>query len=122
MSYSSAEVEENLFEDVMQSVAPWVSELLSHYKVLFYNGQLDIIVAYPLTRNFLKKLNFSSTEEYQNASRLVWRVDDSVAGYVKQAGNLTEILVRDAGHMVPADQPKWTYEMVYKFVRRISLV
>lgn len=122
LSYSSTEVEENLFEDVMQSVASWVSELLSHYKVLFYNGQLDIIVAYPLTRNFLKKLNFSSTEEYQNASRLVWRVDDSVAGYVKQAGNLTEVLVRDAGHMVPADQPKWAYEMVYKFVRRMSLV
>lgn len=106
----------------MQSVAPWVSELLSHYKVLFYNGQLDIIVAYPLTRNFLKNLNFSSTEEYQNASRVVWRVDNLVAGYVKQAGNLTEILVRDAGHMVPTDQPKWAYDMVYKFVRGMSLV
>lgn len=39
--------------DLMQSVAPTISELLSHYRMLFYNGQLDIIVAYPLTVNFL---------------------------------------------------------------------
>lgn len=47
-------VEEQLKEDMMQSVRPWLEELLENYRVLIYNGQLDIIVAYPLTLNYLQ--------------------------------------------------------------------
>lgn len=121
LSYDSDNVEENLINDVMQSVAPWVSELLNYYRVLFYNGQLDIIVAYPLTVNFLTNLDFSSAEEYKTAPRYLWYADDELAGYVKSAGNLTEALVRFAGHIVPADQPKWALDLVSKFVRRQPL-
>lgn len=90
-------VEEHLKLDVMNSVADWVAELLSHYPVLIYNGQLDIIVAYPLTENYLKNLDFSGAEQYKTAPRYIWRVDNEVAGYVKHAGNLTEVIVRNAG-------------------------
>lgn len=121
LNYSSDGVEEALREDVMKSVAPWVSELLDHYRVLFFNGQLDIIVAYPLTVSFLQNLQFEGAEEYRTAPRYQWLVGGAVAGYVKQAGNLTEVLVRNAGHMVPADQPEWAYDLLYRFVRNISL-
>lgn len=90
-------VEEHLKLDVMDSVADWVSELLSNYPVLVYNGQLDIIVAYPLTENYLRNLNFDGAEQYKTAKRYIWRVDNEVAGYAKHAGNLTEVLVRNAG-------------------------
>ncbi|XP_045473270.1 venom serine carboxypeptidase-like [Harmonia axyridis] len=110
-------VELNLMADVMQSVAPWVSELLNYYRVLIYNGQLDIIVAYPLTENYLKNLQFSAAEEYKTAKRSKWYVESELAGYVKQAGNLTEILVRNAGHMVPHDQPKWAFDLINRFTR-----
>lgn len=109
------EVEQNLIEDAVQSVAPWISELLSHYRVLIYNGQLDIIVAYPLTLNFLQKLSFSGADEYKTAARYRWMVGTDIAGYVKQAGNLTEVLVRNAGHMVPADQSQWAFDMISRF-------
>ncbi|XP_044753589.1 venom serine carboxypeptidase-like [Coccinella septempunctata] len=118
---SDDEVESYLKRDFLISVAPWVSELLSHYRVLTYNGQLDIIVAYPLTVNYLRNLNFSASEEYKTAKRYEWKVDDEIAGYVKQAGNLTEVLVRNAGHMVPSDQPVWTLDLISKFVRNIPL-
>ena len=39
-----------------------------------------------------------------------------LAGYAKVAGNLTEVLVRNAGHMVPLDQPKWAWELFNSFV------
>lgn len=90
-------VENHLKLDVMDSVAEWVSELLSNYKVLIYNGQLDIIVAYPLTENYLKHLKFSGAEDYKTAQRYIWKVDKEIAGYAKHAGNLTEVLVRNAG-------------------------
>lgn len=111
----NSEVEKNLMEDVMQSVAPWISELLSNYRVLIYNGQLDIIVAYPLTVNYLQNLNFDAADAYKTADRHQWWVDGDIAGYVKQAGNLTEVLVRNAGHMVPLDQPQWAFDLITRF-------
>lgn len=79
-----------------------VAELLSHYPVLFTmdNGQLDVICAYPQTVHFLKRLKFDGADEYKNAERHVWRVNNELAGYIKQAGNLTEILLRNAGKLI----------------------
>lgn len=108
-------VELNLIQDIMQSVALWIAELLGQYRMLIYNGQLDIIVAYPLTINYLQNLNFDGADEYKNAVRHKWLVAGNVAGYVKQAGNLTEVLVRNAGHMVPMDQPQWALDLITRF-------
>lgn len=113
-------VEIHLMKDVMQSVAPWISELLSNYRVLIYNGQLDIIVAYPLTINYLQNLKFSAADEYKNAPRHQWYVGGELAGYSKTAGNLTEVLVRNAGHMVPGDQPKWALDLITRFTHNKS--
>ncbi|KAL3269771.1 hypothetical protein HHI36_008831 [Cryptolaemus montrouzieri] len=122
MSYvTDDQVEESLRADFVKSVAPWISELLSYYRVLTYNGQLDIIIAYPLTVNYLRHLNFSAADEYRSAKRYEWIVDGSIAGYVKEAGNLTEVLVRNSGHMVPVDQPEWALDLISKFVRNLPL-
>ncbi|XP_034827925.2 venom serine carboxypeptidase-like [Maniola hyperantus] len=115
--HSGKEVQEHLEYDVLKSVASEISELLSQYRLLFYNGQLDVIVAYPLTESFLRNLDFSSATEYKTAARHIWRVDDEIAGYVKKAGNLTEVLVRNASHMVPHDQPKWALDMITRFIK-----
>nr|BAN20175.1 retinoid-inducible serine carboxypeptidase [Riptortus pedestris] len=114
--HSGEEVEKYLKNDVMQSVKPWVEELLEHYRVLFFNGQLDIIVAYPLTVNFLQKLEWSGAEIYKTAPRKQWYVGSELAGYSKTAKGLTEVLVRNAGHMVPLDQPVWALDLITKFV------
>ena len=37
-------------------------------------------------------------------------------GYVQSASNLTFVAVRNAGHMVPVDQPKWAAKIVRDFV------
>ncbi|EDW83363.1 uncharacterized protein Dwil_GK22811 [Drosophila willistoni] len=105
-------VELHLKNDVMDSVAQWVAELLNTYTVCIYSGQLDIIVAYPLTRNYLNHLKFAASDRYKIAPREVWRIDGEVAGYVKHAGHLVEIMIRNAGHMAPHDQPKWLYAMI----------
>lgn len=115
--HTDQNVENNLKNDVMQSVTDKLSVLTSHYRVLIYNGQLDIIVAYPLTVNYLKNLNFGSSQEYMTARRHLWQVDNELAGYVKTAGNLTEVLVRNAGHMVPSNQPKWALDLITRFTR-----
>lgn len=120
-SFDSKGVEEHLKSDVYDSVASWFSKLLSNYRIMLYNGQLDIIVAYPLTVNFLQHLNFDAAEEYKIATRNKWYVDKELAGYFKQAGNLTEVLFRNAGHLAPSDQPKWCLDLITKFVRNKPL-
>lgn len=108
----SEDVMNNLLKDMMQSVAPWIEELLEHYHMLFYNGQADIIVAYPLTLNFLRKLKFSGSEDYLNAKRkpLTYTLHNKtiLAGYRQAAsqGKLMDVVIRNAGHMVPSDQPE----------------
>jgi len=43
-------VEKHLVGDIMDTVRPWVEELLdSDIRILFYSGQLDVIVGAPLT-------------------------------------------------------------------------
>lgn len=109
-------VEKHLVNDIMRSVAPFLQTLVENYRVLIYNGQLDIIVAYPLTEEFLKNLQWSGSAEYGLAPRHIWKVRNEIAGYYKTVRNLTEVLVRNAGHMVPSDQPLFAYDLITRFV------
>nr|CAD7260612.1 unnamed protein product [Timema shepardi] len=108
-------VELHLKDDVLQSVKPWIEELLESHRIVVYNGQLDIIVAYPLTVSYLQALNWSAAASYKTAPRYKWHVGNELAGFVKHAGHLTEVLVRNAGHMVPGDQPKWALDLITRF-------
>ncbi|KAL1449290.1 hypothetical protein WDU94_000497 [Cyamophila willieti] len=113
-----------LKEDIMKSVKSWIELLVNatetesnikKYKFLFYGGQLDLIVAYPLTVNFLKALNWSGKDEYSKVARKIWYFKNDIAGYVKKLDNLYEVLVRNAGHFVPSDQPEWAFDLITRF-------
>ncbi|KAK9296016.1 hypothetical protein QLX08_009856 [Tetragonisca angustula] len=116
----SKKVEEYLISDVMQSLAGLIEDLVQHYKVLIYNGQLDIIVAYPLTEKYIQNLKWSGAEKYKTAQRKIWYVGNELAGYSKTVDNLTEVLVRNAGHLVPSDQPKWALDLITRFTHNKS--
>lgn len=117
-------VELRLENDVMQSVATWLAFLLDtgRYRVLLYSGQMDIIVPYPGTVRLSRALEWSGAERFRNATRTIWRVPSNdkstvseVAGYAASSGPLTVVLVRDAGHMVPGDQPVWGLDLINRF-------
>nr|CAD7568807.1 unnamed protein product [Timema californicum] len=118
--HDSSEVSSHLYDDYMKSVKPWLEVLLENYRVLMYNGQLDIICAYPLTANLLRKLEWSGADDYRTAERSQWLSGGELAGFVKTAGNLTEILVRNAGHLVPTSQPAWSYDLITRFTSGLS--
>ncbi|KAL3279163.1 hypothetical protein HHI36_016677 [Cryptolaemus montrouzieri] len=107
--------------DIMVSVANILADLLENYRVLIYSGQLDLAVPYPTTVNYLEKLKFTSAEEYRAAERRIWYKKDDIAGYVKTAGNLTDIMILNAGHLVPMDQPEVAFEMIYNFTRNKNI-
>ncbi|XP_019617541.1 PREDICTED: probable serine carboxypeptidase CPVL [Branchiostoma belcheri] len=117
--HDGSEVEKHLLSDVMKSVAPWVATIMENYKVLIYNGQLDVIVAGPLTENFLWSLPWSGLQQYQKSDRTVWKInpsDTEVAGFVRQVGNFYQVIVKGGGHILPFDQPERAFDMIDRFV------
>lgn len=117
ITYGGSESANHLELDIPKSVKSLVSELLSHYRVLIYTGQVDIIVGYAITSHYLENLEYSSSGEFKNAKRYPYYVDSELAGYSKTAGNLTDLLIRNAGHLVPYDQPVWALDMITRFTR-----
>ncbi|CAF1209501.1 unnamed protein product [Rotaria sp. Silwood1] len=124
ISYGSQNdiVEKMLLNDMMQSIAWKVSAIANaNYSIMIYNGQLDIIIAVPLTIEWVNQLNWIGTNELRQAQRIIWKVTDNdseIAGYIKTANNNRFFLatIRNAGHMVPYDQPRVMLNLLEKFL------
>lgn len=114
-------VEVMLINDVFQSIpTQQLTTLFDNYKILIYNGLLDIICAQALTLNWVNDLQWSHTDEYKNATRQVWKVDSKdqeIAGYVKIVTNFILAGVRNAGHLVPGDQPRAMLDLLNRFIQ-----
>jgi len=117
---NSSDAEKALQSDFMRSMIPELQTLIPNYKVLIYSGNLDIIVGAPLTDAFMTKLDFNGSAAFHSAARVPYKVggknDEEVAGYVKHVGNLTQVVVRGSGHILPHDQPERGLDMISRFV------
>ncbi|XP_045537899.1 probable serine carboxypeptidase CPVL, partial [Papilio machaon] len=108
-----------LYEEIYLSVKPWLEELLEHYGVLCYSGQLDMLMAYALLVESYRNLDWSGHEAYLKASREpIFGRDHTVNGYIKMAGNFMEIMVRGAGQHVPADNPIVAKQAIDIFIEK----
>ena len=99
-------------------------------QVLMYTGQLDIIVAIPLTEAFLMTVPWDGLPEYKAADRLVWKInpaDKEVAGYVRQVRNFYQVgiwaaswenLFMPYANNKGADQPAHPCSLISTFVVR----
>uniref|UniRef100_H3B7I3 Carboxypeptidase vitellogenic like n=1 Tax=Latimeria chalumnae TaxID=7897 RepID=H3B7I3_LATCH len=107
----------------MLSLNPWflyiALAIAKNCVVMLYSGQLDVIVAAPLTERFLPTVPWSKVEEYKQADRTYWKIrssDTEVAGYVRQVGEFYQVIVRGGGHILPYDQPERSFDMIDRFV------
>jgi vitellogenic carboxypeptidase-like protein len=109
-----------LANDVMQSIVGKFTVIANNnYKILIYNGLLDIIIASSLTMAWVDKLEWRYANELRTAERKIWKVQDDdaeVAGYIKQAHSFYLAWVRNAGHMVPSEQPRAAFDLIDRFV------
>ncbi len=82
---------------IFSSVADKVYTLLqNNYKILFYSGQLDLLIPYTGTRNALANLYFRDWYTFQyTAKTLKWQVDNNLAGYVKKGEFFKFLLVNE---------------------------
>ncbi len=105
--------------DLCKSEADKLPTLFENLKVLIYNGQFDFIVGAALTEAYVPQIRWSGQRGLQDAPRVIWRItpnDDEVAGYAKNYANVTQVVVRGAGHILPFDQPARAFDMITRFV------
>ncbi|KAG1712106.1 Cell death protease [Phytophthora capsici] len=91
-------------------------------RMLFYNGQWDMMCNHYGTEKMLLNLNWNGSDAYQQANKYTWRVQGrkEPAGFAQQGGNLTYVVVTGAGHMVPMDVPDVAADLVHRFVNRLE--
>lgn len=71
----------NHLEDFMNTEIHHVEALLEEgLRIMFYSGNLDFIVAYPLTENSLYYMNWSGAAKFRKARRLIYVTDKKVTG------------------------------------------
>jgi len=112
-------VELKLLDDWMVGVIPMLVPILTNYKVLIYSGQNDVILGAPGTERALSAPSLASwpaQAAFKAAPKRVWRRGEDVSGYATVVGNVSYVVVRGAGHMVPADQPDRALDMISRFV------
>jgi len=115
----STRVAELLYEDFENSYKDEMAQLLNlKYKSLVYVGQMDLVTPHVGVANFLKSMDYTGKVEFEKSDRRILRdlKRGDVSGYVKSHENLFYVVIRNAGHHAPADQPRWSREIIERFV------
>ncbi|GAA0159021.1 serine protease [Lithospermum erythrorhizon] len=110
-----------LSEDVMKSAKYMVEFLVKNTRVLLYQGANDLRDGVVSTNAWVKTMRWEGIGEFLDAEREVWRVNNLLAGYVQKWGNLSNVVVLNAGHLVPHTQPVNTQAMIEDWVQEKGL-
>jgi len=103
--------------DWMQNFAVDVPLLLSNnVSVLVYSGEYDYICNWYGGSAWTHALDWSGHDAFNAATNQTWHVSGAAAGTSISAMNFTFLRVRDAGHMVPLDQPQNALSMLQTFL------
>jgi len=94
-----------------------IPKILASNRVLVYNGNEDLIVDYYGQTNMLNTMKWPGQTGFNAARNMTWNVDGKAAGTARTYGNLTYLVVDNAGHMVPHDQPAPALDMLMRFLK-----
>jgi len=107
-------VHSHFTQDWMKDMSPLVADLLhGGIPVLIYAGDVDYICNYLGNEAWTKSLDWQHKDEFNAAPVHDW---NSGTGKARTANGFTFLQVKDAGHMVPMDQPKVALQLINDFV------
>eukprot|EP00884_Botryococcus_braunii_P019093 jgi/Botrbrau1/5868/Bobra.0366s0047.1 len=133
----SSDVERVLGPDVMKTVAPLIPEILEHVPLLLFQGQDDPQDGPAINDPWIRHLIWSGSRGFLETKRELWRLPShleeaqdgttarkpdpkgDVVGYWRSFDTLTHVVIRNAGHMVPHDQPLVSQAMVERWVEEV---
>lgn len=83
--------------------------LTSNISVLIYQGQDNAYVNVPGTMKWVDELNYPYSNEFRHANFSAFKSGNTMLGSKKSAGNLNFVIVNNAGHYIPQDNPEAAY-------------
>lgn len=86
-------------------------------RVLLFNGQYDYVCDYMGTEAYANSLEWAGAKEFREAPMEQWIVEGEEKGWYRSAGQLTTLVLLDAGHMCPFNQPMATWTMLNDFLQ-----
>ncbi|WJX74328.1 Serine carboxypeptidase-like 48 [Trifolium repens] len=109
----STKVYYNMLEDWMKNLEVGIPALLEDgINLLVYAGEYDLICNWLGNSRWVDAMNWSGQKEFTESSATPYLVDSEEVGTLKSHGPLAFLKVKDAGHMVPMDQPKAALQML----------
>ncbi|KAG8993533.1 hypothetical protein FRB94_010711 [Tulasnella sp. JGI-2019a] len=117
--------------DGVKNSAALLPEMLSEgVRLLIYAGNADFMCNAIGNLEWMEKLENPFLEEFNNNGLVPWQLLKSgkVAGMVKSAGgggfsagNYTYVVIHEAGHMVPYDQPEASLDLFVRWLTNVPL-
>lgn len=113
----SSDIVANILERGEQNSSAYLfAQLIETIRVLIYNGLYDMDCNFMGTDKWLASIHWAGGEAFNNLPRTAWIDNGKVLGSYRTAGNLTQVLVQGAGHLVPLDQPESALKMLNTFL------
>lgn len=112
----NAAVQLGFMKAEVESVAHHFPELLKKIRILSFNGLEDLDCSFLGEDRWLEAIDWEHQHKFNKAQRGPWVEDGLVVGRIRAVDNLTQVLVVDAGHMVPRDQPVLARKIVERFL------
>lgn len=117
--------------DGMHNSAILLPELVNDgVRLLVYAGNADMMCNYMGNERWLEQLDTKFYDEFSSAKAVPWFSGQTgkLVGEVRNAGgagftagNITFVIIYEAGHMVPYDQPEAAIDMFTKWIMDFSL-
>jgi len=105
-----------LVDDLSRSSEFLFPEILQKIPVLLYNGNYDLICNILGTTTWATTLDWPYQQDFNNAKAHNWTVAGETVGNYKSAATLTHLMVLNAGHMAPFNQPRNCLNMITTFI------
>jgi vitellogenic carboxypeptidase-like protein len=117
-------VEYHLIPDWMTSVSHRLANIANHHvKCLIYTGQLDLILGSAANEDFLQQFKWDGSHQWLSSHKRIWHLNNDPStpplGYARSFQNFHQVVVRNAGHLLPLDQPAAALDMISRFIGNI---
>lgn len=107
--------------DFQKSVIGMIPDAIKRHKVMVYNGQFDIRCNVYGTSEWLRVTPWDQRFTFNYRTFSPFNLNNIQKGLYKTIGNLTQIIIYGAGHLVPMDQPESSLAMMQRFINGVPL-